>query len=53
VPNSNSKLSGDIRGDCIYVYDEDEEDALETLKHDLKKSSTVPSRFSIEFWKLI
>lgn len=34
TPNSNSRLSGEIKGDFIYIYDEDEELALETLKHE-------------------
>ena len=34
VPKDNSKLSGEVRGCYIYVYDEDEEVALETLKHE-------------------
>jgi hypothetical protein len=34
VPNGNSKLSGEVRGDRIYIYDKDEEVALETLKHE-------------------
>lgn len=34
IPNSNSKISGEVRGDCIYVYDEKREVALETLKHE-------------------
>lgn len=33
-PNLNSKLSGEVRGDCIYVYDQDEKDAFETLRHE-------------------
>ena len=34
TPNSNKGLSGEIKGDFIYIYDEDEELALETLKHE-------------------
>jgi hypothetical protein len=34
VPDSNSKCSGEVRGTCIYLYNEDENDALETLKHE-------------------
>lgn len=34
IPNNNSKISGEVRGDYIFVYDEDEQVALETLKHE-------------------
>ena len=34
VPDGNSKLSGEVMGDVIYVYDEGEAEALETLKHE-------------------
>jgi len=34
IPNGNSKLSGEVNGDCIYVYEEDEKLALETLRHE-------------------
>jgi len=34
IPNSNSKLSGEVRGDCIYIYEDDEGVAVETLKHE-------------------
>ena len=34
VPNCNSKLSGEVRGNSIYIYEEDENIALETLKHE-------------------
>ncbi len=34
IPNKNSRISGEVRGDYIYVYDEDREVALETLKHE-------------------
>lgn len=30
----DSRISGEVRGDYIYVYDEDKEVALETLKHE-------------------
>lgn len=33
-PNGNSNLSGEVRGEIIYIYDEEEELALETLKHE-------------------
>jgi len=34
IPNNNSKISGEVKAKCIYVYDEDSEVALETLKHE-------------------
>jgi len=34
IPNNNSKLSGEVKGETIYIYDEEEELALETLKHE-------------------
>lgn len=33
LPN-NLKLSGEVKGGTIYVYDEEERLALETLKHE-------------------
>lgn len=34
IPNKKLRVSGEVRGDYIYVYDEDSEVALETLKHE-------------------
>ena len=34
LPGQNEKLSGEVKGHCIYVYDKDEKSALETLKHE-------------------
>jgi hypothetical protein len=34
IPNNNGKLSGEVKGDCIYIYEEQEEQALETLRHE-------------------
>jgi len=34
IPNNNSKLSGEVKGETIYIHDEEEELALETLKHE-------------------
>jgi hypothetical protein len=31
---NNSRLSGEVKEDLIYIYDENEEIALETLKHE-------------------
>jgi hypothetical protein len=33
IPN-DGKLSGEVNGDCIYVYEEEEKLALETLRHE-------------------
>ena len=34
LPNNNSNLSGEVKGETIYVYEEEVEKALETLKHE-------------------
>ena len=34
VPNGDSKLSGEVKGDCIYVYEETVKEALSTLRHE-------------------
>jgi hypothetical protein len=34
VPKGDDKLSGEVKGDRIYIYDEDEDEALETLRHE-------------------
>ena len=34
VPNVHGKLSGEVKGACILIYEVDEEKALETLKHE-------------------
>ena len=34
IPGNDSRLSGEVKGETIYVYDEEEELALETLKHE-------------------
>lgn len=34
IPNNNSKISGEVRGDYIHIYDEYRGVALETLKHE-------------------
>lgn len=34
VPNNSLKISGEVKGNCIYVYDENREIALETLNHE-------------------
>lgn len=34
IPNNHSKISGEVKGDYIYVYDVDQEVALETLRHE-------------------
>ena len=34
IPDDNSNLSGEVRGNKIFIYERDEEKALETLKHE-------------------
>ena len=34
LPDSRSKLSGEVKGDQIRIYEEDEEKAMKTLKHE-------------------
>jgi hypothetical protein len=34
LPSNNSSLSGEVKGETIYVYEEDLDKALETLKHE-------------------
>lgn len=34
LPNGHEKLSGEVKGDQIYVYEKDEEEAVKTLKHE-------------------
>jgi hypothetical protein len=34
VPNGEKKLSGEVLKDCIYIYEETEKEALDTLKHE-------------------
>jgi len=33
-PNNNGNLSGEVKGDVIYVYEEGEKEALKTLRHE-------------------
>jgi hypothetical protein len=34
IPDDGSKLSGEVRGDVIYIYEEEEGKAIESLKHE-------------------
>jgi hypothetical protein len=34
IPNGSEKLVGEVKGDVIYVYDEDDDKAVETLRHE-------------------
>ena len=34
LPNGSRQLSGEVRGKVILIYEEDEQAALETLKHE-------------------
>ena len=35
MPDSNRSMSGEVRNSVVYVYEEDEVKAMETLKHEL------------------
>jgi hypothetical protein len=34
LPNCDGKLSGEVKGNCIYVFEETEKEALSTLRHE-------------------
>jgi hypothetical protein len=34
IPNEQAKLAGKVLGTCIYIYDQDDEAALDTLRHE-------------------
>jgi hypothetical protein len=34
LPNDDSNLSGEVKGETIYVYEEEYDKALETLRHE-------------------
>jgi hypothetical protein len=34
LPENNSKLSGEVKGETIYIYEEDYDKAIETLRHE-------------------
>jgi len=34
IPDGNEKLSGEVRGDTVYIYEDNEKKALETLRHE-------------------
>jgi hypothetical protein len=34
LPGEKDGICGEVKGGCIYLYEEDEESALETLKHE-------------------
>jgi hypothetical protein len=34
LPGGNEKLCGEVKGTCIYIYEEREEKAVETLRHE-------------------
>lgn len=35
IPNDDSKLSGEVKGEIIYIYERNGDLAMETLKHEL------------------
>jgi len=34
IPGNDSKLAGEVKGDTIFIYEETEGEALETLRHE-------------------
>ncbi len=34
IPNGNDKLSGEVKGETIFIYEESEREAIETLRHE-------------------
>jgi regulator of sigma D len=34
LPGKKLEICGEVKGDCIYVYEEEEQKALETVKHE-------------------
>jgi hypothetical protein len=34
LPNEKDGICGEVKGECIHIYEEDEEKAIETLKHE-------------------
>ena len=34
IPSFSGNLSGEVKGDLIYIYETDEEEAIKTLKHE-------------------
>jgi hypothetical protein len=34
LPGDNEKLSGEVKGNCIFIYEEQEEKAIEALRHE-------------------
>ncbi|RJS90887.1 hypothetical protein CW705_04930 [Candidatus Bathyarchaeota archaeon] len=35
MPTANNGLRGEIKNDCVYIYEVDPDKAIETLKHEL------------------
>jgi hypothetical protein len=35
IPNGSEKLSGEVRGETIFIYEKNEETAVKTLKHEM------------------
>jgi len=34
IPNNDSKLAGEVKGNTVFIYDETENEALVTLRHE-------------------
>lgn len=41
LPGQNEKLCGEVKGNCIYIYEEDEKSALEALKHEFLDDRSI------------
>jgi anaerobic ribonucleoside-triphosphate reductase len=35
IPNGSDKLSGEVKGETIFIYEESERQAVETLRHEV------------------
>lgn len=44
-PNPQSQLAGEVKGSTIYIYDQDREHAIATLRHEVVDYASV-SRYS-------
>lgn len=40
LPGEKDEVCGEVKGNCIFVYSEDEDEALQTLRHELLDYAT-------------
>jgi len=52
LPNGDSKKSGEVIGRTIYIYEEDEAKALDTLRHEFL-DYTISSELEAPYKRLI